>query len=67
MGKLGDLIVVDRDIMKCPVDEVKDVKVLATVVGGKWSTSGSDTQAVSEGVRFPSLGGSVASEAAGAV
>ena len=35
MGKLGDLIVVDRDIMTCPVDEVKDVKVLATVVGGK--------------------------------
>ncbi len=35
VGKLGDLIVVDRDIMKCPVDEVKDVKVLATIVGGK--------------------------------
>jgi predicted amidohydrolase YtcJ len=35
VGKLGDLIVLDRDLMKCPVDEVKDVKVLATVVGGK--------------------------------
>jgi predicted amidohydrolase YtcJ len=35
VGKLGDLIVVDRDIMSCPVDEIKDVKVLATVVGGK--------------------------------
>src|SRR5579883_136866 len=35
VGKLGDLIVVDRDIMTCPVDEIKDVKVLATVVGGK--------------------------------
>jgi predicted amidohydrolase YtcJ len=35
VGKLGDLIVIDRDLMKCPVDEVKDVKVLATVVGGK--------------------------------
>jgi predicted amidohydrolase YtcJ len=34
-GKLGDLIVLDRDLMSCPVDEVKDVKVLATVVGGK--------------------------------
>lgn len=35
VGKLGDLIVVDRDLMKCPVDEIKDVKVRATVVGGK--------------------------------
>jgi predicted amidohydrolase YtcJ len=35
VGKLGDLIVVDRDVMKCPVDEIKDVRVLATVVGGK--------------------------------
>jgi predicted amidohydrolase YtcJ len=35
VGKLGDLIVVDRDIMTCPEDELKDVKVLATVVGGK--------------------------------
>jgi predicted amidohydrolase YtcJ len=34
-GKLGDLIVLDRDLMACPVDEVKDIKVLATVVGGK--------------------------------
>ena len=35
MGKLGDLIVIDRDLMTCPVDEIRDVKVLATVVGGK--------------------------------
>lgn len=35
VGKLGDLIVLDRDLMACPVDEVKDVKVLATVVGGQ--------------------------------
>lgn len=34
-GKLGDLIVLDRDLMTCPVDEVKDIKVRATVVGGK--------------------------------
>src|SRR5262249_21096526 len=27
VGKLGDLIVVDRDIMTCSVDEIKDVKV----------------------------------------
>ena len=34
-GKLGDLIVLDRDIITCPVDEIKGVKVRATVVGGK--------------------------------
>lgn len=35
VGKLGDLIVVDRDIMTCPVDEIRGVKVLATTVAGK--------------------------------
>ena len=35
VGKLGDLIVVDRDIMTCPVDELRSVKVLKTVVAGK--------------------------------
>src|SRR5207244_13157288 len=34
-GKLGDLIVIDRDLLTCPVDEVKDVKVRFTVVAGK--------------------------------
>ncbi len=35
VGKLGDLIIIDRDILKCPVDDVKATKVLLTVVGGK--------------------------------
>jgi predicted amidohydrolase YtcJ len=35
VGKLGDLIVIDRDVLSCPVDEVKGTKVLWTVVGGK--------------------------------
>ncbi|HVS37490.1 MAG TPA: amidohydrolase [Gemmataceae bacterium] len=34
LGKLGDLIVIDRDILTCPVQQVRDVKVLFTVVGG---------------------------------
>jgi predicted amidohydrolase YtcJ len=34
-GKLADLIVIDRDILRCPVEDVKDTKVLLTVVGGK--------------------------------
>jgi predicted amidohydrolase YtcJ len=34
-GKLADLIIVDRDILTCPEDEIKDTKVLRTIVGGK--------------------------------
>lgn len=35
VGKLGDLIVIDKDMLTCPVNAVRDVKVLFTVVGGK--------------------------------
>jgi predicted amidohydrolase YtcJ len=34
-GKLADLIMVDTDIMKCPVDDVRNAKVLFTMVDGK--------------------------------
>ena len=34
-GKLADLIVLDRDILTCPVDDVKDIDVLQTWMGGK--------------------------------
>jgi predicted amidohydrolase YtcJ len=34
VGKLGDLIVLDRDLMKCPLAEVRDITVRVTVVGG---------------------------------
>jgi predicted amidohydrolase YtcJ len=33
-GKLADFIVLDRDILTCPVEEVKDIKVEATYLGG---------------------------------
>jgi predicted amidohydrolase YtcJ len=33
-GKLADFIVLDRDIMTCPVDDIKDIKVEATYLGG---------------------------------
>ncbi len=33
-GKLADFIVLDRDILECPVDEVKDITVEATYLGG---------------------------------
>jgi hypothetical protein len=34
-GKLADFILVDRDPMTCPVDEIRRVRVLFTVVGGR--------------------------------
>ena len=33
-GKLADFIVLDRDILSCPVEDVKDIKVEATYLGG---------------------------------
>ncbi|HUG82480.1 MAG TPA: amidohydrolase [Bryobacterales bacterium] len=34
-GKLADLIVLDRDILTCPLDQVKDIQVEQTYLGGK--------------------------------
>ncbi|MDL2272387.1 amidohydrolase [Desulfovibrio sp. OttesenSCG-928-I05] len=35
VGKLADLTLLDRDIMRCPEDDIKDTKALMTVVGGE--------------------------------
>ncbi|MFN7995001.1 MAG: amidohydrolase [Bryobacteraceae bacterium] len=34
-GKLADLIVLDRDILTCPVDDVRKIQVEQTYLGGK--------------------------------
>lgn len=34
-GKYADLIMIDRDILTCPVDDIRNTKVLLTIVGGK--------------------------------
>ena len=34
-GRLADMIVLDRDILTCPVDDIKDAKVLTTYLGGE--------------------------------
>lgn len=34
IGKLGDFVVLDRDIMTCPEDEIKETTVLRTVLDG---------------------------------
>ena len=33
-GKFADFIVIDRDILTCPVEQVKDIEVEATYLGG---------------------------------
>src|SRR5204863_818206 len=33
--KLADMIVLDRDILQCPAEEIKDTQVLLTLLGGK--------------------------------
>jgi predicted amidohydrolase YtcJ len=35
LGKLGDLAILTDDFMTCPADSIKEIRVLATVVGGK--------------------------------
>ena len=34
-GKLADMIILDRDIMTCPEDDIKDTVVLETILSGK--------------------------------
>jgi hypothetical protein len=35
-GYLADLVVLDRDPLDCPPDELGSVRVVATMVGGRW-------------------------------
>ena len=34
-GKLADIVVLSRDILTCPENDIPDTKVLYTIVGGK--------------------------------
>jgi predicted amidohydrolase YtcJ len=34
-GKLADLVILDGDLMTCPEDEIKDLPVVTTVLGGR--------------------------------
>lgn len=45
-GKLADFIVVDRDVLSVPSDELKDVKVLQTFVGGQSVYNGASSEHV---------------------
>lgn len=35
VGKLGDLIIIDRDYLTCPLREIPETRVMYTIVGGK--------------------------------
>jgi len=39
-GYLADLVVLDRDITRVPTDDIPDLQVVATMVGGKWRFGG---------------------------
>jgi predicted amidohydrolase YtcJ len=39
-GKLADLVMIDRDLFKIPPEQIREAKVLATVVGGKVVSGG---------------------------
>jgi predicted amidohydrolase YtcJ len=36
-GKLADLVVMDRDYLTIPADQIKDIKPVITMVGGKFA------------------------------
>ncbi len=35
-GRLADLVVLDRDPVACPTEQLGDVEVVATMLGGRW-------------------------------
>ncbi len=35
-GYLADLVVLDRDLLACPPEELPEVQVVATMLGGRW-------------------------------
>jgi len=35
-GYLADLVVLDRDPLDCPPDELGEIEVVATMLGGRW-------------------------------
>ena len=58
-GYLADLVVLDRDPLTCPPEELADVQVVATMVGGRWTHNPppwSDRGHVRRAWRSPSRG-----------
>jgi predicted amidohydrolase YtcJ len=34
-GKLADMVIIDTDILESPIDDIKDARVLQTILGGR--------------------------------
>jgi predicted amidohydrolase YtcJ len=45
VGKLADLVVIDRDYLNCPEDKIKEITVLKTIIGGRIVYSSDDRDA----------------------
>ena len=41
-GMLADLVVLNRDPYECPAEQLEDLRVVATMVGGRWTHVGAD-------------------------
>jgi predicted amidohydrolase YtcJ len=50
-GKLADLAVLDRDYLTVPVDQIKDIKSVMTIVGGRVVYDGSEPVGVAASAR----------------
>ena len=50
-GKLADLAVLDRDYLTVPVDQIKDIKPVMTMVGGRVVYDASEPVAVAASAR----------------
>lgn len=52
VGKLADFVVIDRDYMKCPANEIKDIQALTTVLGGEvvYQKDASEASVIWQGV-----------------
>lgn len=55
-GKLADLLLLDRDILKCPVDDVRDTKVQITLLAGKIVWEQTNTTPLTAEASAPQLG-----------
>ena len=48
-GKHADFVVLDRDLLTCPEDEIRDTKVLTTYLNGKPNYSGTPASSTASG------------------
>jgi predicted amidohydrolase YtcJ len=52
-GKLADFVVIDRDYLTCPEDEIRSIEPLMTIVGGKIGYSGAGAPTTTTSQQLP--------------